>query len=150
MVRKLILANIFLLFAINFNVCYANKASVENNAVIARKFFEAIVNEKNFDTASLYIGNWYTEHDPQGMDGPSGLKSYIDFLRENYPNSHVDIKRMIADRDYVIFHVHSILVPGTRGQAIVDIFRLDHGKVVEHWDVTQDVPEKSNNPNGMF
>ena len=121
-----------------------------DNKRIATEFFEAIVNKKDFQLAEKYLGSWYIEHDPEGTDGPKGLQAYIDFLQANFPNSHVEVKRVIADGDYVIFHVHSILIPGTRGQAITDLFRLDHGKVVEHWDVTQDIPEKSANANGMF
>lgn len=57
---------------------------------------------------------------------------------------------MLADGDLVALHVHSVQVPGTRGRAIVDIFRLEDGKVVEHWDVIQDVPAESVNDNTMF
>ena len=57
---------------------------------------------------------------------------------------------MFADGDYVILHVHNVAEPGQRGAAIVDIFRLENGKVVEHWDVRQDIPEKSANSNTMF
>lgn len=138
------------LLTIGSNISYAENISPQNNKEIATEFFQSIVNAKDYDAASKYLGSWFTEHDPDGTDGPAGLKAYIQFLRDNFPNSHVEIKRVIAEGDYVIFHVHSILTPGTRGQAIVDIFRLDNGKVVEHWDVTQDVPEKSSNPNGMF
>ena len=120
------------------------------NVQIATAFFESIVNKKDFSSAAEYIGDVYVEHDPQGEDGPSGLKHYIEWLQNNFPESHVIIKRVISDGDYVIFHVHSILTPGTRGQAIVDMFRLDKGKVVEHWDVTQEIPESSANSNGMF
>ena len=50
----------------------------------------------------------------------------------------------------MILHVHSVREPGTRGRAIIDLFRLENGKIVEHWDVVQDVPEKAANANGMF
>ena len=40
--------------------------------------------------------------------------------------------------------------PGTRGNAIIDIFKFENGKVVEHWDVVQPIPEKPANNNGMF
>jgi len=46
--------------------------------------------------------------------------------------------------------VHAVRVQGTRGNAIVDIFKLEDGKVVEHWDVIQEIPEKAANGNGMF
>ena len=57
---------------------------------------------------------------------------------------------MLADGDLVALHAHSIREPGERGVAIVDIFRLENGKIVEHWDVIQPVPEKANNDNTMF
>lgn len=68
----------------------------------------------------------------------------------NYPHSKGEIKQIIAEDNYVLLHVHEVLEPGTSGVAVAEIFRLDHGKVVAHWDVTQDVPEQSENPNGMF
>jgi predicted SnoaL-like aldol condensation-catalyzing enzyme len=83
-------------------------------------------------------------------DGPGGLQGYLQFLRAKYPNSHSEIKRVFAEGDYVILHVHAIREPGTRGNAIVDIFKLENGKVVEHWDVIQEIPEKAANTNGMF
>ena len=138
------------LVTMGLNVGYAENIQTQTNKEIATEFFQSVVNAKDYDTASKYLGSWYTEHDPDGTDGPIGLQAYIQFLQDNFPNSHVEIKRVFADGDYVIFHVHSFLTPGTRGQAIVDIFRLDKGKVVEHWDVTQEIPEKSSNPNGMF
>jgi predicted SnoaL-like aldol condensation-catalyzing enzyme len=150
MLKKIIATMVISTFTIGSHAVYAENKELQDNKEIATKFFESIVNEKDFDSASQYLGPWYIEHDPDGTDGPSGLKAYIQFLRDTFPNSHVEIKRVIADGDYVIFHVHSILTPGTRGQAIVDIFRLKNHKVVEHWDVTQEIPEKSANPNGMF
>lgn len=135
---------------ISINVFAFNHRQFENNKEVATKFLESIVNEKDFDSASKFLGSSYIEHDPEGTDGVEGLKAYIQFLRDKFPNSHVEIKRVFAEGDYVIFHVHSILVPGTRGQAIVDIFRLENTRVVEHWDVTQEIPENSANQNGMF
>ena len=59
-------------------------------------------------------------------------------------------KRVFADGDFVILHVHGVREPGERGVAIIDIFRLEKGKIVEHWDVVQPIPEKPANNNGMF
>lgn len=92
----------------------------------------------------------YTQHNPMAADGPEGLKGFLQFLRAQYPDSHSEIKRAFADGDYVVLHVHAVRVPGARGSAVVDIFRLENGKIVEHWDVIQEIPEKAANRNGMF
>ena len=83
-------------------------------------------------------------------DGPEGLKAFLAFLREKFPNYHSEIKRVFADGDYVILHVHNVPTPGSRGNAIIDIFKLENGKVVEHWDVRQEIPEQPANSNTMF
>ena len=62
----------------------------------------------------------------------------------------LDIKRVIAEGDMVVTHSHLGLQPGNPGRAIADFFRLEDGKIVEHWDVIQDVPTESANENGMF
>jgi predicted SnoaL-like aldol condensation-catalyzing enzyme len=113
-------------------------------------FYEAALNQKDFAAAQKYIGPRYTQHNPTAPDGPDGFKKFIDFLRDKYPQSHSDIKQAFADGDYVILHVHAKREPNTAGSAIVDIFKLENGKIVEHWDVIQPVPDKSANSNGMF
>jgi predicted SnoaL-like aldol condensation-catalyzing enzyme len=69
---------------------------------------------------------------------------------EKFPASRSEITRVFADGDYVILHLHAVREPGTRGNAIVDIFKLENSKIVEHWDVVQPIPEKAANANGMF
>ena len=114
------------------------------------EFYNQALNEKNFEAASKYLGARYIQHNPTAPDGAEGLKGFIGFLRDKFPQSRSEIKRVFADGDFVILHVHSVREPGTRGRAIIDLFRLENGKIVEHWDVVQDVPEKAANPNGMF
>jgi predicted SnoaL-like aldol condensation-catalyzing enzyme len=122
----------------------------ETNKQTVVAFYEAAINQKDFAAAAQYLGPRYIQHNPTAPDGPEGLKKFLQFLREKFPQSHSDIKRVFADGDFVILHVHAVREPGTRGTAIVDIFKLESGKIVEHWDVRQDVPEKSANDNGMF
>jgi len=128
----------------------AQAQTLEANKKNVVEFYNQALNEKNFDAASKYMGSRYTQHNPIAADGPEGLKAFLGFLRDKFPNSRSEIKRVFAEGDYVILHVHAVREPGTRGRAIVDIFKLENGKIVEHWDVAQDVPEKAANSNGMF
>jgi predicted SnoaL-like aldol condensation-catalyzing enzyme len=122
----------------------------EANKKAVLEFYEAGLNQKNFDAASKFLGPLYIQHNPTAPDGIEGFKAFLGFLREKFPDSHSEIKRAFAEGDFVILHVHSVREKGTRGRAIVDIFRLENGKIVEHWDVVQDIPEKPANSNGMF
>jgi predicted SnoaL-like aldol condensation-catalyzing enzyme len=125
-------------------------AQERRNKAFVMAFYDKALNAKDFDAASKYLGNRYTQHNPTAKDGAEGLKGFIAFLKDKFPNSHSEIKRAFADGDYVILHVHSVREPGTRGNAIVDIFKLEKGKVVEHWDAVQPIPESPLNSNTMF
>jgi len=122
----------------------------EQNKRNVLEFYDKALNQKDFDAASAYFGPHYIQHNPTARDGIEGFKAFLQFLRDKFPDSHSEIKRAFADGDYVILHVHAVREPGTRGFAIVDIFRLENGKIVEHWDVRQEIPETAANSNGMF
>jgi predicted SnoaL-like aldol condensation-catalyzing enzyme len=128
----------------------ADAQQMEQNKKAIVEFYDLAINQKNFDAAVKFIGPRYTQHNPNALDGPEGLKAFLAFLREKFPDYHSDIVRVFADGDYVILHVRNIPTPGARGNAIVDIFKLENGKVVEHWDVRQEVPENPRNNNTMF
>ncbi len=130
--------------------CPALAADMEANKKAVVEFYEAGLNKKDFEAASKYFGPKYIQHNPGAQDGPEGFKGFVNFLKEKFPNSHSEIKKVFADGDFVILHVHAVREPGTLGKAIVDIFRLENGKIVEHWDVAQDIPEKMPHSNGMF
>ena len=125
-------------------------ADPETNKKIVIDFYDKALNQKDFDAASKYLGPRYVQHNPNAPDGSEGLKRLVTLLKEKFPNSRSEIKRAIAEGDIVVLHVHSVREPGQRGRAIVDMFRLENGKIVEHWDVVQDIPEKSANDNTMF
>ena len=125
-------------------------AKLERNKKIVTALYNAALNDKDFEKARQYLGDKYIQHNPVAADGPEGLKGFIAFLRDKFPNNKSEIKRIFAEGDYVIVHVHAMREPGTRGFAIIDIFRLEGDKVVEHWDAVQPVPEKAANNNGMF
>lgn len=149
MVRPLLAAAFSLLIASPAALA-ADARQMEENKKIVAAFYDAALNQKDFDKASQYLGARYTQHNPLAVDGREGFKGFITFLKDKFPNTRSEIKRIFADGDYVIVHVHAVREPGTRGNAIVDIFKLENGKVVEHWDVIQPIPEKAANDNGMF
>jgi len=128
----------------------AQTSQLETNKRIAREFYDAAINRKDFAAASPYLGREYKQHNPTAADGAEGLRAFIDFLKMRFPNQRGEIKRVIAEGDLVVLHVHSTRGDGTPGRAIVDIFRIENGKVVEHWDVIQDIPAQAANQNGMF
>ena len=128
----------------------ADDQQEEANKKIVIAFYEAAINQKDFAAAEKYLGPRYIQHNPNVPDGPQGLKNFLAFLRDKYPAAHSDIRRAFADGDYVILHVHNVREPNTAGSAIVDIFKLEDGKIVEHWDVIQPIPDKAANGNGMF
>jgi predicted SnoaL-like aldol condensation-catalyzing enzyme len=125
-------------------------AQLENNKRIATEFYDAAINRKDFAAASQYLGSSYRQHNPTAADGAEGLRAFIDFLKTRFPNQRGEIKRVIAEGDLVVLHVYSTRGDATPGRAIVDIFRIENGKVVEHWDVIQDIPAQAANANGMF
>jgi predicted SnoaL-like aldol condensation-catalyzing enzyme len=143
--KRLLMAAALSLFAMT-----AQAADLEANKKVVMEFYEKGLNQKDFDAASKYFGPKYVQHNPGAPDGIEGFKAFIALRKEKFPNAHSDIKRIFADGDYVILHVHNVPNPGDRGSAIVDIFRLENGKIVEHWDVVQPIPEKTANTNTMF
>ncbi|MDH4108999.1 MAG: nuclear transport factor 2 family protein [Gammaproteobacteria bacterium] len=122
----------------------------ERNKEIVVAFYNAAINDKDFEKASQYLGDVYIQHNPLAADGPEGLKSFLTFAKENLSTFKIEIKRVLADGDYVMLHVHAKRDPDDRGSAVMDIFRLENGKVVEHWDVMQPIPETAMNENTMF
>lgn len=131
-------------------VAYASPEEEAANKEAVLAFYEKGLNQKDADAALKYVGDRYVQHNPNAADGPEGFRKFVAFLRDKYPQSKSEIKRVFTDGDYVILHVHAVREPGSRGNAIIDIFRLEKGKIVEHWDAVQPIPEQSANTNGMF
>jgi predicted SnoaL-like aldol condensation-catalyzing enzyme len=127
----------------------ANMAEESNKETVVA-FYDAAINDKDFAAASAYLGDKYIQHNPLAADGPEGLQAFLEFARENLGGFKVEFKRVLADGDFVIVHAHATNGPNDRGNAVIDIFRLEDGKVVEHWDVMQPIPETAQNDNTMF
>ena len=124
---------------------------LEANKRIIREWHELAINQRKPEEAvAKYLGPNYRQHNPGAGDGPEPFIETVKRVAQNFPDLGTESKRIIAEGDYVALHSHLILKPGERGSAVVDIFHLENGKIVEHWDVLQEVPETSANNNTMF
>ena len=124
----------------------------EINKDIAVAFYKkALFDGRVEDAFRLYAVPTYRQHNPLIEDGMEGVKKFVTWLMSNHPDARGEIKRVFADGDHVILHSHwHGLSDNPRGEAVVDIFRLEGGKFVEHWDVIRPIPETSANANTMF
>ena len=114
-------------------------------------FYDLAFNQGNpREAVARYVGPVYTQHNPLAPDGAEAFIQFVEGFRAQFPQLHVDVKRTVAAGDLVVTHVHLTLGPEDRGSAVMDIFRLDRGKIVEHWDVVQPIPETAANDNTMF
>ncbi len=126
-------------------------ATLEKNKKVTVAFYQKALFEGDVETAiRLYAGKTYRQHTPFAADGLDGLRNYIKWIGETCPNPKGEIKRVFADGDFVILHVHWTGLFGDNGDAVVDLFRLEDGKLVEHCDVIQAIPRTSLNENTMF
>ncbi|MFF4342976.1 nuclear transport factor 2 family protein [Kitasatospora sp. NPDC001540] len=127
-----------------------SSARLEENKRTVLAFYRAAINDKDHAAAAALLGDHYVQHNPRIADGPDGLREFVETLRTNFPRLRAEVRRIFAEDDHVVAHVRGVRVPGGPGTAIVDIFRLEDGRIVEHWDVMQQVPDEARNPNGMF
>lgn len=122
----------------------------EANRALVIEFYDQFFNKHQVEEAGRVVAEDYKQHNPDVPDGKAPFVGYFaGFFKEN-PQSRARIVRSATDGDLVYLHVHSITGPDDRGQAVVDIFRVDDGMIVEHWDVIQDVPAEPANDNTMF
>jgi len=90
-----------------------------------------------------YIAPGYIQHSSLAPPGVEHLKAFLDRVRVESPDARQEIKRALVDGDMVAVHTHVVRCPGDLGLAVVDLFRVADGRIVEHWDVVQDVPRES-------
>ncbi len=123
----------------------------QKNKQTVLAYLNTAFNEKKpAEAVQKYGGSHYIQHNPQAPDGFEAFIQVVGGFLEQFPQVSFDIKRAVAEGDLVVTHSLLKTSPEDRGTAVADFFRLEEGKVVEHWDVLQPIPESAANEHPMF
>jgi len=124
---------------------------LEQNRRVVREFLDLVFNQHAVDEGiARCMGPTYRQHNPQVADGVESFRQFFTAFFRDFPQSRLEIKRLIAEGDMVAVHLHWQSHPEQAGDAVMDFFRLKEGRIVEHWDVIQPVAAQSANHNSMF
>jgi len=123
---------------------------LEQNKKNAIAFYRTAYSGDPKKAVELYVGDQYIQHNPGVEDGTRGFINYFERMQAEYPEKSIEFVRSVAEGNLVALHTHQTW-PGNEEYITMDIFRFDeNGKIVEHWDTVQKIPEDAANNNGMF
>lgn len=130
------------------NILSEKQKQTEANKKMVAEFYQELFGDKNINAIDKYIADNYIQHNPILPDGKDALKKGAAIWFKGAPKEKIDIQHLNADENLVYIHTRTKM--GNKTVSVIDIFRIENGKIAEHWDVIQEVPEKSANPHPMF
>lgn len=123
---------------------------IENNKKNAVSFYKTAFEGDPKKAIEMYVGKEYIQHNPGVKNGTQGFIDYFEKMQLEYPKKSIEFVRCIAEGNLVALHTHQTW-PGNVEYVTMDFFRFDeNGKIVEHWDSIQQIPENSENNNTMY
>jgi predicted SnoaL-like aldol condensation-catalyzing enzyme len=128
----------------------SNPDPLERNKGMAVHVLKRLFEDGDLSVADRYIRPDYIQHNPNAADGTEPLKEFVRNATAQSPDLQYNVARVLAEGDMVLVHGNVVNQPGTRGIALVDMFRIQDGMIAEHWDILQNVPETTANGNDMF
>jgi predicted SnoaL-like aldol condensation-catalyzing enzyme len=125
-------------------------AQTQRTRQIITAFADLFYRQRDVRGAFLtYVAPGYIQHNPGVADGRDAAIAALAPMFAT-PGATFAIKRIVVDGNLAVIHLMGRTDPSTAGAAVVDIYRLDGGKIVEHWDVLQPMPASARNPHPMF
>lgn len=135
-------------------VLVASAAHAQNSAqnkALVLDFFRLMFQEHQVQEAmQRYVATPFVQHNPYLEAGAAPLADFLELYFSQHPQASAEIRRVVAEGNLVVVHSHAKESPEDRGQSVIDIFRVADGKIAEHWNVSQDIPENPANATGMF
>ena len=123
---------------------------LESNKKNAIAFYKTAYMGKPAEAVEKYAGEDYIQHNPSVRNGKEGFIAYFEEMARDFPDKGIEFVRAVAQGDMVALHTHQIW-PGNDEYVTMDFFRFDaEGRIVEHWDSIQGIPDKSLCGNPMY
>ncbi|MFM6832359.1 MAG: nuclear transport factor 2 family protein [Novosphingobium sp.] len=131
-------------------VLLGNAPAIPDNRAIVEDFARLFYGERDVKGAfEKYVVPDYIQHNPGVPDGREAAIALLQPMFADRTRSF-EVRKILVDGDLAAIHIFARPNPEARGAAVADFYRLKDGKIVEHWDIIQPIPEKSANPHPMF